>query len=153
MFAPPPQHRVLITTYFVDTVSFSSKSGFLTSREGKYWGQMAVNGFFLWVSNSDYYLLFLMGIIQYWLMNYKSMLADSPTYFLTFYWLTWLHFNVHKISKDWRNICPGFHKIGTLLLIFKFLRIFYVISVLLLIHIVTTLIIIAMLYSVVRCIL
>ena len=44
-------------------------------------------------------------------------------------------------------------KIGTLLSIFKFLRIFYVISVLLLIHIVTTLIIIAMLYSVVRCIL
>ena len=76
---------------------------------------MAVNGFFLWVSNSDYYLLFLMGIIQYWLMNYKSMLADSPTYFLTFYWLTWLYFNVHKISKDERNICPGFHKIRTLL--------------------------------------
>ena len=39
-------------------------------------------------------------------MNYKSMLADSPTYFLTFYWLTWLYFNVHKISKDERNICP-----------------------------------------------
>ena len=44
-------------------------------------------------------------------------------------------------------------KIGHFCQIFKFLRIFYVISVLLLILIVTTLIIIAMLYSVVRCIL
>ena len=44
-------------------------------------------------------------------------------------------------------------KLGHFCQIFKFLKIFYVISVLLLIHIVTTLIIIAMLYSVVRCIL